>query len=783
MREQDHGELINSRYLLNGVSGRGGWGITYRAHDLLTGRDVALKMSRASAGTMGLNSLSEELALVRRIQHKGVIQYYDYGMHDSRPIIVMELLNAPSLEERTHPHQDFTDHEVTRIFSQTCEALAALHAARVIHCDLKPQNLIDVPGKGIKIIDFGLAKGLDKSLRASSQLISGTPNYMAPEQLRMPTLLSPETDIYSLALLTVWLCTGQLQWSCGDVELLRWRLRSPASLPTSLELLPSPLRYALTQALSEDPRDRPQHALEFRDSVLDSLYVLERGAAHIPLNKYGQQTILSTSWLTTVSADHDSVLETVDASTDPINRQRDNLALGVFTLPTSYIEDTLNAGHESRAQALQYGISEDLIDLLNASPKLSVCPFERSRQVPVSEDDLNPKINWSQLADYAERCEVEIILILRIIYTEEKVHLQTQTFSLPDRLLISRSEVHLLHSDILSQLGGVAFELARQLRVTLSCPSAERATRAEAIELLFRARELSTYTWHSDVSEALNLFEQAADRSPQDAVILADMARVKARSSFIGAPPNKDALPPAIQLAERAFKLAPHHPRSLWALGYIRFYQGEYQEAIRLLEEAITLGADRAEIRDLIGRVLCETGPIKSAIYQLEHVLKVDRSMLMTKIDLARLYAYSGRWDRVNALLDEEVDGDFNFGARAISRARMDLWRPEASRWDHDRDPEREGALFCSLIEVFSRVRTQGKVTSADYKVLSQLIETSPSGSRLKVLYIQFLSECLASVCGPRHPDVQYMIKYAKDEGLKDQLWLRYCPLLCTGEI
>ena len=90
-----HGQ--HSTYHLCGIAGRGGWGIIYKARDIKTGAEFALKMSREQLYSQGINALYDELNLVQRINHPSVIQYVDYGHHHNRPILVMELIDSPTL--------------------------------------------------------------------------------------------------------------------------------------------------------------------------------------------------------------------------------------------------------------------------------------------------------------------------------------------------------------------------------------------------------------------------------------------------------------------------------------------------------------------------------------------------------------------------------------------------------------------------------------------------------------------------------------------------------------
>ena len=183
-------------------------------------------------------------------------------------------------------------------------------------------------------------------------------------------------------------------------------------------------------------------------------------------------------------------------------------------------------------------------------------------------------------------------------------------------------------------------------------------------------------------------------------IIKAEAARVEARASFIGSPPRAEYLESARQLAESALAMAPDHPQPLWALGYVRFYEGKCKEALQYLDRAVLFGGERAELRDLIGRILTEEGPIERALSHLEHALILDPSQVSTVIDLSRLYGYLEQWDRVDEVLSHPISS-IQIMAVEITKARFLLWRDRSEVGLTLRDREREGDLFSTLIDIF----------------------------------------------------------------------------------
>ncbi len=777
--------LINGKYHLCGVAGRGGWGIIYRAKDMETGTDYALKMSREQLENRGLNALNKELELVQRIHHPSVISYYDFGVYNRRPIIIMELLDLPSLYDYVMRGPKLSEDAKLTIIDHLCEAIIAIHQQGVIHCDLKPQNILIQDDLSIKIVDFGLARELDPNGAVVVNTISGTPHFMATEQLDAPSILSAATDLYALAMITAWLFSEQPSWPRLGIDLLRWRIQNPYALPENISSLSPLVIDVLRSALHHEPQRRVKDPLKFkrglfraiRQPFIDPQLLISPTPQEVTLNQSTyeelrlsglthQDSMFNTTFLFT-----EDLNETIDRDHVVVERAQE-YSIAVIGVNTEVIE------RHQRLLYLRDGIIEDLIDLLNVSAKLNLTSFKASQQVTIEPSDLSPHYNWGALSDCAFQCHSELLICLELEERDQGLYLIINAFSITDQLLISRSELTTLYDEILNQLGGLASELGRALKVNLDSPPTDRASIAESIDLLFSARRQATQTWHIDVSEALALYHQALTLSPEDVIILAEMARLEARSSFIGSPPSSSGMSRAVLFAERARQMAPHHPQTLWALGYVRFYQGDHEEALTLLDQAITLGGDRPEVRDLIGRILCEVGPLERALSHLKYALKLDPKQISTRIDLVRLYGYLNQWERVNHLLSYEPQSDSDYGAMEITRARLNLWssRQEIIRPDRDRD--REGSLFNLLIDILNTVYSRAELTDEHHHALSDLITKSASQSRLRVLYYQFFTEIYAYLYDAEHHSVKENIALAQASGLTDQLWLTYCPLL-----
>ena len=193
------GTLLGDRYRVVGLIGRGGMGEVYRADDLRVGQTVALKFlpEAVQDDPERLDRLYSEVRVARQVSHAAVCRLYDVGEMEGQPFLSMEYVDGEDLASLQRRIGRLPAEKALDVARQICAGLAAAHEKGVLHRDLKPENVM-LDGRGrVRITDFGLA-GLAGGI-AGDDVRSGTPAYMAPEQLagREVTVRS---DIYALGL-------------------------------------------------------------------------------------------------------------------------------------------------------------------------------------------------------------------------------------------------------------------------------------------------------------------------------------------------------------------------------------------------------------------------------------------------------------------------------------------------------------------------------------------------------------------------------------------------------
>jgi eukaryotic-like serine/threonine-protein kinase len=205
--------LLDGRYLIKGVLGRGGVGTVYEATQVKLGRPVAIKVLNVGRHRpKRAKRLEQEAQIVAALGHAHICQVHDMGrLEDGSPYVVMEKLEGRSLAKRLNEEGPLPFPDIMLIMNSMLSALHAAHLNSVIHRDIKPANVFlakDAGGKlSVKVLDFGMAKLLWSS-ETEPDIMLGTPIYMAPEQI-LNYRITPAVDIYSSSLVLFEMVTGE----------------------------------------------------------------------------------------------------------------------------------------------------------------------------------------------------------------------------------------------------------------------------------------------------------------------------------------------------------------------------------------------------------------------------------------------------------------------------------------------------------------------------------------------------------------------------------------------
>lgn len=254
------GMILRARYQIDGYVNKGATARVYLANDLDNGEVVVVKMFDPSVREREAmrQQFAEEATALRAIDHPNVVRVFDSGEVDGTPFLVMEALRGQTLGDFLTAKGSLDADEALRIARAAGEGLAAAHRARVVHRDVKPDNIFLVGDeRQVKVIDFGMAKIESTTEPSTEDLVMGTVQYMAPEQI-VSERVDARTDVYALGVVLFRALTGHLPF---DVEhhpdMLGHQLFSPAPPPSWLHdgLAPEVERVILS-AMRKDPENR-----------------------------------------------------------------------------------------------------------------------------------------------------------------------------------------------------------------------------------------------------------------------------------------------------------------------------------------------------------------------------------------------------------------------------------------------------------------------------------------------------------------------------------------------
>jgi eukaryotic-like serine/threonine-protein kinase len=263
--------LVDGKYRIDAVIGRGGMGAVFRARDVRLDRDVAVKVVRADLvnNPESQARFQREAQIVARLQHPAIVTVFDYGsVPDGAAFLVMELVRGEDLRHLLRRETKLSAERTIALVTGIAAGVEAAHRAGVLHRDLKPENIL-LPDNGVgpKVLDFGIAKITDNAstgLATQGATVVGTPAYMAPEQLRGDTL-DARADVYSLGVIAYEAITARLPYGGGSF--MDMAFRQAAGGTFALDDVPPRLADVLSRALALERAQRPATAAAFAEEL------------------------------------------------------------------------------------------------------------------------------------------------------------------------------------------------------------------------------------------------------------------------------------------------------------------------------------------------------------------------------------------------------------------------------------------------------------------------------------------------------------------------------------
>ena len=263
------GAVLEDRYQVVEVLAEGAMGSVWRGERLKLGRQVAIKIMHEQLPDelASRERFEREAKLMARLDHPNCVSVIDFGIHQSMPFLVMELVKGTSLQQLMERDRRFEPARAVEIMRQVLSGLAHAHELGIVHRDIKPANLMVGERTGIglqvRILDFGLARLTDTSAKLTTGIVVGTPNYMAPEQCK-GSQVDGRCDLYACGVILFEMLTGRKPFVSDDpYQVVRKHLNEAP--PRLGDVAPGdfgPFEAIVAKALAKSPDDRFANAQE-----------------------------------------------------------------------------------------------------------------------------------------------------------------------------------------------------------------------------------------------------------------------------------------------------------------------------------------------------------------------------------------------------------------------------------------------------------------------------------------------------------------------------------------
>jgi len=645
--------------------GAGGMGVVYKAVDTRLDRPVALKFlpDNLAQDSQALERFRREARAASALNHPGICTIYDIGEQDSRTFIAMEFMDGETL--RSHIHGKALPLEETlKLGIQIAEALDAAHAEGIIHRDIKPANIFVTKRGQAKVLDFGLAKLVPKGVAVTGAdfgdetpdstsivgIISGTPSYMSPEQVRGDNL-DPRTDIFSLGLLLYEMAAGRQAFGggTGGAIIEAVLTQSPVPARSINPDIPAKLEEIINKALHKDRDQRYQHAAE----ICTELYRLERGTDsswRVATEDGGSGPISSTSDLHSTGEQRAANSTTQTGTLRPVRVSKiiDSLAVLPFE----------NASRDAEHDYLSDGIAASLINTLATVPKLRV--MAQSTVFRYKGRGIDPQAVGREL-------NVRAVLTGKIMQSGGSLRIGTELVDVATGTQLWGAHYDRKPGDIFAIQDEISNEISEKLRLKLTRAEKKRLIKrqtddAEAYRLYLKGRHHWNRWTEDGFYKAIEYFQQAVDKDPGYALAstgLADSYVLLGWNSYL---PPKEAFPKARAAAMAALRLDPelgeaHAPQAavLW------LHDWQWPEAEMEFTRSLALNPAHPTASHWYAEYLMTMGRQAEAIARMKNSLELDPLSLIISVAIGWAFYMARQYSDAIEQLQRTIEMDPNY--------------------------------------------------------------------------------------------------------------------------
>ncbi len=657
------GQTISHYRILEQI-GAGGMGVVYKAHDSRLDRALALKFlpDELAQQPKALERFRREARAASALNHPGICTIYDVGEQDGRAFIAMEFIDGETL--RSHIHgQALPLEEILKLGIEIAEALDAAHSGGIIHRDIKPANIFVTKRGQAKVLDFGLAKPVPKVLASADAglgdetsdfnsivgIISGTPSYMSPEQVRGDEL-DPRTDIFSLGLVLYEMATGRQAFAgnTGGAIIEAVLTRPPVSVRSINPDIPPRLEGIINIALHKDRDKRYEHAA---DIVVD-LKQVKRDTDSSHRDQAGAESALpSTSG--PLSSAGTSRSRTSAQQSGSFRAPRVSKIIGsLAVLPFE------NVSRDPDNEYLSDGIAGSLINSLATVPKLRV--IAQSTVFRYKGREIDPQAVGREL-------NVRAVLTGRIMQSGGSLRIGAELVDVPTGSRLWGAQFDRKPGDIFVIQDEISHEISEKLRLQLTKAEKKRLIRrhtedAEAYRLYLQGRHHWNRWTEEGFYKAIGYFQQAIEKDPSYALAYTGIAESYVLLGWNSYLPPKDAFPKGKAAAMSALHLDPdlgeaHTPlaAALW------LHDWQWQGARTEFKRSLELNPTYPTANHYYAECLMTMGRHEEAIARIKNSQELDPLSLIINVAIGWTFYMGRQYDKAIEHLLRTVELDPNY--------------------------------------------------------------------------------------------------------------------------
>ena len=654
-----------SHYRIVEQLGAGGMGVVFKAQDSRLERAVALKFlpEKLAQQPQALERFRREARAASALNHPGICTIYDIGEQDGRAFIAMEFIDGETL--RSHIHgKPLPLEELLDLGIQIAEALEAAHAEGIIHRDIKPANIFVTKRGQAKVLDFGLAKLVPKGVASADAdsggepsdsnsivgIISGTPSYMSPEQVRGDGL-DPRTDIFSLGLLLYEMATGRQAFSggTGGIIIEAVLTRAPVPVRSIISSVPPKLEEIIDKALHKDRAQRYQHAADLCAELRRLKQDIDSGSrARDEGSESATSSNISRLPLSGEQSSRTSSGHTRTFRPERVSKTIDSLAVLPFE----------NAIRDPEHEYLSDGITASLINILATVPKLRVMAQStvfRFKGRPIDPQAVGRDLN------------VRAVLTGRVIQSGGSLRIGAELVDVATGSQLWGAQYDRKPGDIFVIQDEISNEISGKLRLQLTRAQKRRLTKRhtkdpEAYRIYLKGRHHWNRWTEEGFYNAIEYFQQAVEKDPAYALAHAGVADSYVLLGWNSYLPPKDAFPKAKAAALAALEFDPdlgeaHAPLAavLW------LHDWQWPEAQKEFKRSLELNPAYPTANHWHAEFVMTMGRHLEAIAKMKNSQTLDPLSLIINVAIGWACYMARRYDEALEQLLQTVELDPNY--------------------------------------------------------------------------------------------------------------------------